>query len=437
MTATPRAAAHAVPPHVPSLATRARRSVADAIAELRTRPPGQVFVLDALRSLAVLLVVMDHSYVWWGEAGGGESIVRRLPFIHFGWTGVDLFFILSGYLIGRQLWREYQRTGDVDVPQFVLRRGFRIWPLYAVFAIGTPLLTSAPFAWSDVLFVSNYVGGSVRGGWSLSTEEQFYIVLPLAVALLARIGSLRAWTIGLVAMLASVEVARHLTASGLFAAGHATTAVKNAMYSPGHLHCEGLLMGALIALLEVRRPGLLAPVRSARGVWAAVGIGAGGLLAAGVLRTASPVVLPYLSLALLYGGMTVALLLLRESRLVRFFRLDSVILYRISRLSYGVYLNHFFVVKWVIGAALPVVTALTANRIVGFGAAVVLAVVASLACAAVLFVLVEHPFLQARGVVLAARKSRAAAATPGGVAPVHASEAILPTSFDSQSVGRP
>ena len=424
------------PSSAPGWPTRIRATLREALHELRDRPPGQVSVLDALRSLAVLLVVLDHSYVWWREAGGTDSWLHRLPFVHFGWTGVDLFFILSGYLIGRQLWREYQRTRTVDVTQFVLRRGFRIWPLYFVFAIGTPLFTSADLAWSDWLFVSNYVGGAVRGGWSLSTEEQFYIVLPLAVAVLARFATLRGWIVGLLASLAAVELARYLTATALLETGLTAQAVKNAMYSPGHLHCEGLLIGALIALLEVRRPTLLTPVRSMRGAWGAIGVALAGIVAAGVLRTAAPVVAPYLSLALIYGGLTVALLLLRETRLVRILQLDRILFYRISRLSYGVYLNHFFVAKWVMSLAVPLVTAVTASPILGFGASVLLAVAASLTCAAAMFVLIEHPFLQARGVVLNARRAKQRPAEAMADRSDVLARAVMPSTLDRAAATR-
>ena len=69
-----------------------------AIADLRRRPRGNVPSLDILRSAAILLVFSGH-------VGGDFSGLRivKLPFIFWGWTGVDLFFILSGYLIGGQL----------------------------------------------------------------------------------------------------------------------------------------------------------------------------------------------------------------------------------------------------------------------------------------------------------------------------------------------
>lgn len=401
----------------PSAAARLRAHVRAGIDELRFRPRGQMPVLDALRSLAVLMVVSDHTMSWWQYAGGRQLGIGKLPLIYFGWTGVDLFFILSGYLIGRQLWREYAETGAVRVGRFVLRRGFRIWPLYVAFAIGTPLLTAAPVRLSDWLFYSNYAGGSVMGGWSLSTEEQFYLLLPTAVALGARVLGVRGWTVALPILLGMVEVARLVTANALVARGLDAQAVKLAMYEPGHLRCEGLLVGAFIALIHVRFPGVLAPVRTARGVLGAVGVGAAGVVVAGALRTVSPVVLPYLGLASVYGGLAVMLLLLREAAFIRHIGLNSKALYRVSRLSYGVYLNHFFVIKWMLAVGTPFVFASVGNNHAGFLLSLGMGIALSVAVACLTFVLIEHPFLALRSAVLSSRPAGGGAADASQQAP--------------------
>jgi peptidoglycan/LPS O-acetylase OafA/YrhL len=365
------------------------------------RPAGQVPVLDALRSLAVLLVVADHTMSWWGKVGGRALPIRHFPLFHWGWTGVDLFFILSGYLIGRQLWREYDKTGTVRVGRFVIRRGLRIWPLYLAFAIGTPLLAGVRFHYGDWLFISNYTGGTVMGGWSLSTEEQFYILLPAAVAILGRLFGLRGWLVALPAMLAAVQLARYFTGSALMAQGMSLARVKIAMYSPGHLHCEGLFVGALISLVHVIRPGAFAPAKTSRRVAAAVAFGIGGALLAGVLRAVGPATFPFLSLALMYGGFAVMLLLLRDANLIGRLGLRSIHLYRISRLSFGVYLNHFHVVKWFLAAVTPGIMAVFGNGHVSFLTSLVLATLLSLVASAVTFIAIEHPFLLLRETVLA------------------------------------
>ena len=151
-------------------------------------PPGQVAALDALRATAILMVITGHFAVIGGQVFVHRAAVfRTLPF-WFGWTGVDLFFVLSGLLIGRQLWRELGRNGTIDVRVFVLRRGFRIWPLYFTAALLSPILTATwSYRWGDWVFLSNYVGGRIEGGWSLSTEEHFYIIAPILLLIGGRV----------------------------------------------------------------------------------------------------------------------------------------------------------------------------------------------------------------------------------------------------------
>src|SRR6185295_10684233 len=97
-----------------------------AAEDLRHRPGANVASLDVLRSLAILLVFSNHT----DRAFATVDWIGNLPFVNWGWTGVDLFFVLSGYLIGSQLWKELRKSGRIQVGRFILRRGFRIWPLY-------------------------------------------------------------------------------------------------------------------------------------------------------------------------------------------------------------------------------------------------------------------------------------------------------------------
>jgi hypothetical protein len=111
---------------------RARRYVTESLKELWIRPPHQVPALDGLRALAILLVVCAHFYGNFWSSHVREELpgMSNLPMFLWGWTGVDLFFVLSGYLIGKQLWRERITTGSIRFWPFILRRGMRIWPLF-------------------------------------------------------------------------------------------------------------------------------------------------------------------------------------------------------------------------------------------------------------------------------------------------------------------
>src|SRR5579885_3600939 len=112
--------------------------------------------LDVLRALAIVMVVGCHVYTHF-EPGGPAARVAG-----YGGRGVDLFFVLSGFLLGQQLFAERERTGTVNVPRFWLRRAMRTLPAYyAVLA-----LTLAQAVWSHgwgaidpryFIFLQNYM----------------------------------------------------------------------------------------------------------------------------------------------------------------------------------------------------------------------------------------------------------------------------------------
>ena len=141
------------------------------------------------------MVLMHHCSKEFTNVFGQGDLFANLPFVVGGWRGVDLFFVLSGYLIGRQLWRELRTTGTIHLVRFIaVRRGLRIWPLY-YFSIALWLVGSragrASFSsfrwWPDAAFLSNYFpGGVVLGAWSLCVEEQFYLLTPLIILAFAR-----------------------------------------------------------------------------------------------------------------------------------------------------------------------------------------------------------------------------------------------------------
>jgi len=174
--------------------------------------------IEGLRAFAVLLVVAFHA----GVSG-----------LSGGFVGVDVFFVISGYLITRLLRAEISRTGTIRLPAFYARRIRRLLPaagfvlvvslplaamvLSPIQMIGTAVSAQAAAAYvSNVHFLrlaSDYFSGDVTSNpmlhtWSLSVEEQFYLAWPLVLLVFARAGSHRrlAWAltaIGLVSFAAS------------------------------------------------------------------------------------------------------------------------------------------------------------------------------------------------------------------------------------------
>lgn len=156
--------------------------------------------LDVMRALAVLLVLGAHYPLRVPEetlAYGFFDLWRRI-----GWIGVDLFFVLSGFLVGGLLFAEQKRHGRINYGRFLIRRTFKIWPSYlaVLFAVvawdvikghgswSQRLGDTAGRAWPYLLQIQNYYGPLVdRIGhlWSLAVEEHFYLLLPILLAAMA------------------------------------------------------------------------------------------------------------------------------------------------------------------------------------------------------------------------------------------------------------
>lgn len=138
--------------------------------------------LDLLRVLAVLLVIGRHLHL----PKECPSILRRIA--EGGWIGVDIFFVLSGFLVSSLLFCEYKRNGFVDVRRFLIRRGFKIYPPFWLFLAFTLVVrqcagmtTETSQIIGELLFVQNYVGGVWTHTWSLAVEEHFYLAIALLV----------------------------------------------------------------------------------------------------------------------------------------------------------------------------------------------------------------------------------------------------------------
>lgn len=366
------------------------------IEDLARRPQSAIPGLDALRTLAILLVFSDHFYFFYSQASHTELAIGRLPFFLFGWTGVDLFFVLSGLLIGGQLYKELSATGTVDMPRFVLRRGLRIWPYY--FAVIALVLVFVPQATlravlPDIFFYSNYVGGKVSGGWSLSTEEQFYILVPLVLLLTVRILPFAYQWIPPALGLLLLPLARHQALIGVPVSQYASLS-DFVIYAPFHTHADGLAAGLLLAWAGTAKRTWLASAPVQRNIVLPIFM----LAAAVVIRMADKQLFSFTALALIYSAM-VLLVLRDKSALSRI--LSGHALYLGSRLSYAMYLNHFLILRYilpvVIGSA-PLKTASEVTFLIYYA----LMLFSSTGIAAVTFVAVESPFLRLRSRILSA-----------------------------------
>ncbi|MBC7524231.1 MAG: acyltransferase [Flavobacterium sp.] len=136
--------------------------------------------LDFLRGIAIILVIVRHQLIF--------DFLQKM-----GWIGVDLFFVLSGFLVSGLLFREYQKFGSINSKLFLIRRGFKIYPIFyltlILYIIPRILLHKLDLGKvvCDLIFVQNYAlgwGYLYAASWSLAVEEHFYFGLALLLWLI-------------------------------------------------------------------------------------------------------------------------------------------------------------------------------------------------------------------------------------------------------------
>jgi len=193
-----------------------------------------------------------------------------MPAARFGWMGVDLFFVLSGYLIGLQLLRPYARGERVSAWNFYRNRGYRILPAYGVVAIlyftlpGWAEDTSLSPLWQYITFTFNLcVDYANRQGfsqvWSLCVEEHFYLLLPIIVLVMMRRPSLRK-TVAAIAALVVVGIAVrsymlvHVLRPMAERGEPFGMLYIERIYYPTYSRLDGLLAGVSLALIRTFRP---------------------------------------------------------------------------------------------------------------------------------------------------------------------------------------
>jgi len=204
---------------------------------------GHVAALDGLRGIAILLVISSH---YTGEPLGGGY-------------GVDLFFVLSGFLITTLLLEERAATGRVGLGSFYVRRARRLFPALAVVlcaylvynailgrdALGT--VADYGLYFGNIYYVISHQPDNTGLGhlWSLAEEEQFYLVWPVLLLVLARVRRPAYWIAALVLALVAYRSALILNGASM-----------TRLYRAPDTHSEGLLLGAGLAFL--RQQGFMA-----------------------------------------------------------------------------------------------------------------------------------------------------------------------------------
>lgn len=384
--------------------------------------------LDGMRGVAVILVLVFHfAWTFPGDdpsAASGlldELAVQLHALMWSGWIGVDLFFVLSGYLITRGLVTDSNKPLGTRMKMFWMRRVLRIFPLYyAVVILGTVVTLAFGAQWIPGLpywlYMQNYVLAFdpevmrwTAHFWSLAIEEQFYFIWPIVALVVSR---RRLIPTILVLVVLTVGLRAGLTFKGADVAlfqgwfggepGGIEHGIAKFVYRATFTRADGLLLGAFVAVTQrevhhpaahvwrsLRRPILIGTALALAGLYVlAVGLNDYDRRVIGV---------GYVTLALFFAA---AISLCadhvigeRTRRLLSWRPLVSC-----GKVSYGMYIFHWplvvlgvpYLTRWQEGQS-------TATQMAVSGGFVVLGIVVIWALASVSFRFFESPFLKLKG----------------------------------------
>jgi peptidoglycan/LPS O-acetylase OafA/YrhL len=353
--------------------------------------------LDHLRALAISLVFLYHYTIFQHPDWMNNS------FIHFGWCGVDLFFVLSGFLISNQLMESWQKRKQIPFRKFYIKRIFRICPPYffvLLIYIFIPAFhereTLAP-VWKMFTFTQNYGQdirhyGTFSHAWSLCVEEQFYLMLPLILMWVfsSRLKKKSGWLIPAVFLL---TIILRWTTWEIFLKPNIDSddfGMKwyKLIYYPTYTRLDGLLVGVSIAALYRFRESWLIPVNR----YANPMIFGGSILFVLSLflcmdqHSAGATIFGFSLIAIAFGFFVLSAVLPGSI----LYRMKSVVTENLATLSYSLYLSHKGIIhltqKWFTGLGLP-----------GDSNWMLLICVITCICGALLMrILIEKPFFRMR-----------------------------------------
>jgi peptidoglycan/LPS O-acetylase OafA/YrhL len=294
--------------------------------------------LDAMRGFAILIVLMGHVQFRMPDGTFLGPVLFSLK--QLGFVGVDVFYVLSGFLIGGILLTQHKLTGSIRLPRFFASRALRLWPSYFLFVlfawrwyhwfhfdqVGTPVKPSSLLGmWPYLAHVQNYYDLVERNPgataalqtWQFASIVHFYIVFGLLVAVLSRVGGRGAMKSIPWLAVATLVVCFILRLHGAPPIEDGFDSYKH--YFPTHLRIDEPMFGVLLAWLVVyHRDRLDSFMRRA---WIAVLVVSGAALLPIALRKQEEppflLIWGYTAGAVFAGGFALTLWWLEERKLVQ------------------------------------------------------------------------------------------------------------------------
>jgi peptidoglycan/LPS O-acetylase OafA/YrhL len=208
---------------------------------------GYLPVLDGVRGLSILAVMFHHGYLFWFGQGG--------------FLGVDIFFVLSGFLITSLLVQEWEFTRTINFRAFYRRRALRLFPGLAallfitlVFSLACPPQEGQTAVLKSVAAAALYVANwyepvhLLGHAWSLSLEEQFYFIWPIIFFIFHKAGVSKGKIIGfLIAVISLIAIRRAYVFHALY--GFQPTEFHFRAYTGTDMRMDAILVGCLVGLL--------------------------------------------------------------------------------------------------------------------------------------------------------------------------------------------
>jgi peptidoglycan/LPS O-acetylase OafA/YrhL len=369
-----------------------------------TQTNGKLAGLDHLRALAIITVLFYH-YRMFKHPEWLDDIMG------FGWTGVDLFFVLSGYLISSQLFARIAVGKPISLPEFFIKRFFRIIPAYLV-VLAIYFLIPAfherealPPLWKFLTFTQNFGFdiknfGTFSHVWSLCVEEHFYLLFPLVLITMVYFNATKRGGLLLLGLLLFGFAARLFTWFTLVLpdAGNDTFGITwyKQIYYPTYNRLDGLLAGVSIAALFAFKPSVKEWITKYGNVTLVLGIivltGAWFLCEDQKSFYASIFGFPLVAAG--YGLLVVAAL----SPNCFLYKYDSRVTALIAKLSFGIYLIH----KGVVHVIQPLLAKMDLEP--KGELMFLLCLLGTILAALILYKTIEEPFLRLRQRILERRR---------------------------------
>ena len=356
--------------------------------------------LDHLRTLAILFVFLFHYFIL---SGGQPTWLPEMA--KFGWTGVDLFFVLSGFLISSQLFAQIKQGQNISFTSFFTKRFFRIIP---AFIVTVALYFCFPFfrekeslppLWKFLTFTQN-IGldlkdyGTFSHCWSLCVEEHFYLFLPLILILLQFTNKIKKSYWLIIALFLIGFIIRMYSFNQLYIPKMEDE--KGFMYwykyiyYPTYNRLDGLLVGVSIAGIYQFLPTIWGKISTYGNLFIVLSLAVltGAYFLCDDQMTFSASIFGFPIIAIGYGCMVVGAI----SPTSFLFKWNSKVTTFIATLSYAIYLTH----KGVIHMTHKLLAGFTIDN----NLMLLICIATCIAFACLLHWIIEKPFMKIRNHIL-------------------------------------